>query len=343
MGTISIGGFPIPAYLLAFLVAYLYVDWKSKKLNSTKQIDLLLWTYVGAWKLSYIIFYYDAFIQAPFSMLYFDGGLKGHIIGLILVGTLYFLKQPYFHLTIVFAQWIRFITLYEAVLASSIGDWLFACLWVLLLILFEWKKWQWLVFIPLVVLLIQHTLLAPFVWIHIILIVMQIVKQKRTQWVGLTILSILLGLFLNEIELHTKQLAAGDRHIQLKTVEGQTYDTREQEDEIIVVNFFATWCPPCKAEMPHLQSFADQLPDQTQLIGVNLTKRDDGIDVLKRFMDNYHVTYPILLDQDDRYGKQYRVVSIPTTVLLKNGNEIHRIVGPVSEEGLRKLIMQYTR
>ena len=95
--------------------------------------------------------------------------------------------------------------------------------------------------------------------------------------------------------------------------------------------------------MPHLQSFAENLSDDVQLIGVNLTARDNGERALRQFIEEYDVTYPILLDVDDTYGDAYGVLSMPTTVILKERKESERIVGPVSEETLRKLVKQFER
>ncbi|MCH7321898.1 TlpA family protein disulfide reductase [Solibacillus sp. MA9] len=90
--------------------------------------------------------------------------------------------------------------------------------------------------------------------------------------------------------------------------------------------------------MPHLQSFATKLSENSQLIGVNLTKRDHGEEALQKFVEKFSITFPILLDVDDIFGESYGVISIPTTVVLKDGVEIHRFVGPVSEQQLRKLV-----
>lgn len=75
---------------------------------------------------------------------------------------------------------------------------------------------------------------------------------------------------------------------------------------------------------------------------MNLTDRDNGEQALANFMETYEVTYPILMDETDEVGTAFRVMSIPTTVLLNaQGEELERIVGPVSEEGLRQLIKKH--
>ena len=56
----------------------------------------------------------------------------------------------------------------------------------------------------------------------------------------------------------------------------------------------------------------------------------------KKIIEQYNVTYPILLDVDDTYGDDYSVLSMPTTVILKGEKEVERIVGPVTEETLVK-------
>ena len=91
--------------------------------------------------------------------------------------------------------------------------------------------------------------------------------------------------------------------------------------------------------MPHLQSFQEQAPDDVMLLGINLTKRDDGLQVLEQFLHDYEVTYPILLDKQDEVGDLYEVLSIPTTYILdQQGHLVERIVGPVDEAGLENII-----
>ena len=81
-----------------------------------------------------------------------------------------------------------------------------------------------------------------------------------------------------------------------------------------------------------------------KLLVWNLTSRDHGQDALNKFVETYNVTYPILLDMDDAVGKSFQVTSIPTTVILnKNGEEIDRIIGPISEHALRTLVNKYVK
>ena len=91
--------------------------------------------------------------------------------------------------------------------------------------------------------------------------------------------------------------------------------------------------------MPHLQVFHEQVPDDVVLLGINLTKRDDGLEVLEQFLHDYEVTYPVLLDKQDEVGELYEILSIPTTYILdQQGRLVERTVGPVDATGLENII-----
>lgn len=92
----------------------------------------------------------------------------------------------------------------------------------------------------------------------------------------------------------------------------------------------------------HFLRSPENLPVGVELIGGNLTERDDGEHALFNYKETYEMTYPILSDKTDEVGTAFKVISIPTTVLLNvQGEEMECIVGPVSEEGLRQIIKKY--
>ena len=82
MTYITLGQFSIPIAWIAFFIAILYSDFRNKNKDdhTDKIISRLFWFYVLIWKLSYILFSWESFVQAPMSILYFDGGLKGNIL-----------------------------------------------------------------------------------------------------------------------------------------------------------------------------------------------------------------------------------------------------------------------
>jgi len=107
----------------------------------------------------------------------------------------------------------------------------------------------------------------------------------------------------------------------------------------VLLNFWASWCPPCRKEMPDLQRFASKYGDRVQLLGVNWGESDDDV---RRFLARYDVTYPNLMDRDGRAFVLYRLTGLPATFWLDEQGTIRGVwEGAMSEEdilnGFRKI------
>lgn len=90
----------------------------------------------------------------------------------------------------------------------------------------------------------------------------------------------------------------------------------------MVLNFWATWCGPCRAEMPMLQAASERYADDIRIIGV-----DYGEDpsVVGPFLEEVGVTFPILLDQDLSVSNQYRIMGLPTTFFIDADGVIRQV------------------
>lgn len=127
----------------------------------------------------------------------------------------------------------------------------------------------------------------------------------------------------------------------LKDLEGNDVKLSDFQGKKVFLNFWATWCPPCKAEMPHMQNFYESKANEmnVEILAVNLTKEDKGIEKVKKFAEDYKITFPILLDEKGDIGKKYRSFAIPTTYVLNTEGKIEqKIVGPMNEEMMIRLI-----
>ncbi|WP_169338748.1 redoxin domain-containing protein [Heyndrickxia acidiproducens] len=101
----------------------------------------------------------------------------------------------------------------------------------------------------------------------------------------------------------------------------------------VLLNFWATWCPPCKKEMPMLEQFYKKHQSEFTVIAVNL---DTGADV-KRFAKNYGLTFPVLLDKNQETSHAYNVMALPTTYLLdENGKILDIQIGQLTDRQLKK-------
>ena len=101
----------------------------------------------------------------------------------------------------------------------------------------------------------------------------------------------------------------------LSLLDGERFVLSEQVGKkVIILNFFATWCGPCKAEMPELVRFADKHRDEPLLmIGIDSDEREDAV---RDFVKNFGVSYPVAIDKNNGAQKLFSVRSFPTTVVI---------------------------
>ncbi|UTE77284.1 redoxin domain-containing protein [Rossellomorea sp. KS-H15a] len=138
-------------------------------------------------------------------------------------------------------------------------------------------------------------------------------------------------------------LTQGDRapDFTLTTLDGEEVKLSDYQGKKVILNFWATWCPPCKAEMPHMEQYYEKnaKKESVEILAVNLTSQDDGEKAVQQFVDGYELTFPILMDEKGDIGDEYRAFTIPTTYMIDtNGLIQHKIVGPMNEEMMGKMV-----
>ncbi|MDP4084609.1 MAG: TlpA disulfide reductase family protein [Bacillota bacterium] len=99
---------------------------------------------------------------------------------------------------------------------------------------------------------------------------------------------------------------------ELTTLTGETVKLSDLKGKKVMLNFWATWCPPCKAEMPEMEKFYKQKDPNLVLIAVNIDPEND----VKGFAAKDGITFPILLDKDGSVNKTYQILAIPTTYFI---------------------------
>jgi thiol-disulfide isomerase/thioredoxin len=114
----------------------------------------------------------------------------------------------------------------------------------------------------------------------------------------------------------------------LKDVEGREYDLTALRGRMVIVNFWATWCGPCVAEMPSLQALAARLGERNALVlGVNYHESPQKI---RDFQARYRLNFPLLRDAWQDASSAWKVGVLPTTFIVDaNGMLRYRVVGEV--------------
>ena len=127
---------------------------------------------------------------------------------------------------------------------------------------------------------------------------------------------------------------------QLQTLSGKDIKLSDIEGKKVILNFWATWCPPCKAEMPHIQEFyQDQKKNNVEVLSVNETTAEKDPNNVGTFIDNYGLTFPVLLDRSGEVGQTYQAFTIPTSYIIDTKGIIQKkIVGPMDKEMMTELI-----
>lgn len=123
----------------------------------------------------------------------------------------------------------------------------------------------------------------------------------------------------------------------LQNMQGETVRLSELRGQPVLVNLWASWCPPCKEEMPAMQAVYDEYaPRGFIVLAINTTFQDDRDSAL-RFTEQQALTFPILFDETGEVSRAYQTRLMPTSFFIDQEGVIQRVVlgGPMSEALLR--------
>ena len=126
----------------------------------------------------------------------------------------------------------------------------------------------------------------------------------------------------------------------LKTPEGETFALSGLRGQAVLVNLWATWCPPCRAEMPAIQKLYDEYKDQDFVVfAINMTYKDD-FSAIAPFVQENKLSFPILLDETGEVARKYELRSLPSSFFIDQNGVIQEVVigGPMAEALLRTRI-----
>ena len=130
----------------------------------------------------------------------------------------------------------------------------------------------------------------------------------------------------------------------LKSLAGKNLKLSEMTGNVVLINFWASWCGPCREEMPLLNDLHKKYePLGFTVLGVNV---EEDAKNARGFLKNFPVDFPVLLDNKNQVSKQYNVIAMPTTVVVdRDGNVrfLHKGYKPGDEDKYRKMVKKLVR
>ena len=108
----------------------------------------------------------------------------------------------------------------------------------------------------------------------------------------------------------------------LTSVAGDTVDLAALRGQPVVLNFWATWCPPCRAELPELEAASQRLAGEVAIVGVNQAESPEQV---RAFAERLGLTFTIPLDEHGQVSRTYGVRSLPTTFFIDRTGVIRHI------------------
>jgi cytochrome c biogenesis protein CcmG, thiol:disulfide interchange protein DsbE len=123
----------------------------------------------------------------------------------------------------------------------------------------------------------------------------------------------------------------------INLLNGDTFNLKENQGRTILLNFWATWCAPCRLEMPVFQEYYQQARDDLLIAAINNAEEQT---IVQEYVDELGLSFPILLDDDASIQRLYRVRGYPTTLLIDSQGIIQVYhVGILTEQQLEQYLL----
>ena len=131
----------------------------------------------------------------------------------------------------------------------------------------------------------------------------------------------------------------------LLTTTGESVTLSGLQGTVVIVNLWASWCSPCRAEMPALQRVYEDYQDRgVEVLAINTTFQDSEVDA-KAFMEEMNLSFPVLLDRTGSVSRQFQLRALPTTFFIDQEGVIGKVIlgGPISETTFQTAVEELFR
>ncbi|MCS7204642.1 MAG: TlpA family protein disulfide reductase [Leptospiraceae bacterium] len=150
----------------------------------------------------------------------------------------------------------------------------------------------------------------------------------KQNWLSLLIITLLIGyllyqripLYISNSKLENQEITV---NLRFQKLNGEIITLEDLKNKTIVLNFWATWCMPCKIEMPLLENTYNDLKDHVEILGITIEEKDTVI----RYLENHKVSYPIILDTDYSITEYFNIMGYPSIIIIKDNKIVSASTG----------------
>ena len=122
----------------------------------------------------------------------------------------------------------------------------------------------------------------------------------------------------------------------LPRIGGGTDSLARHRGSVVLVNLWATWCAPCREELPALERFARANTGRVTVLGID---QGEAADVAASFAREHGVTFPVLVDERQQYGGTYAAAGLPTSIIVsRDGRIVRAIDGPLTQPQMKDAV-----
>lgn len=124
----------------------------------------------------------------------------------------------------------------------------------------------------------------------------------------------------------------------LKDQYGITHNLEDYKGKVVFLNFWATWCPPCRKEMPEIEEIYKEYGENKKdviFLGINSEKREN----VEKFLKENNYTFPTVFEEGEKITSQYFISAFPTSFVIdKNGNVYGYVMGGLTKEQIKNIL-----